>query len=160
MIEIPLTRGLFAKIDADDLPLVLRRKWFAHVAPDGRRYAMACDRKPSGQRTAIKMHRLIMSAPAGMVVDHINGDGTDNRRENLRVVSQQKNAWNSRGKRAGQPKGAYSYAPGRWKASIRVDGKFIHLGVFGTQQEAAAAYDAAAIKHFGEFARTNARGVK
>lgn len=112
-----------------------------------------------------RMHRAIIDAPNGMVVDHINGDSLDNRRSNLRLATSQENNRNAK-KAAGkmrvmssQYKGLSRVKDGlrskKWRAMLAIDRKRIHLGHFNTEEEAARAYDAAAKEHFGEFARLN-----
>lgn len=106
----------------------------------------------------ISMHRLIMYAPKGMQVDHINGNTLDNRKENLRICTNAENQHNSN-----KPKNNLSGFKGVtwhknikiWTASICKDYKKIHLGIFKTKTQAARAYDQAALKYFGEFAKTN-----
>jgi hypothetical protein len=89
-------------------------------------------------------------------VDHINGNGLDNRDENLRLATNSQNQMNSR-KRSGTSsryKGV-SLQRKRWRAQIKLDGKLIYLGMFDTEEQAAMAYDYAAIELFGEFSRIN-----
>lgn len=111
---------------------------------------------------AISMHRLIMNTPDGMDTDHINRDKLDNRRENLRVCTTSQNTANSKKQSVNTSgfKGVFSIegAKGnakKWKSKIEVKGSSIYLGSFNTAQEAAKAYDNAAVKYFGEFAKLN-----
>lgn len=101
----------------------------------------------------IHMHRVIMGAKG---VDHVNGDGLDNRRTNLRRATHQQQAMNTR-KRAGctsQFKGIHRSGR-KWVALIKTAGRQMRLGSFDNEEDAARAYDAAAREHFGEFARVN-----
>ena len=104
------------------------------------------------------LHREILGCPAGLFVDHINGDGLDNRRDNLRVCTKKENQRNLRmsAKKQGVPfKGVDRAMSGKFRARIWADGKSRHLGCFTTVVEAALAYDHAAKQMFGEFARLN-----
>ena len=104
------------------------------------------------------LHRLVVGAPAGMEVDHINGDKLDNRRANLRVCSRAENMRNRRSPKqdAGQ-KGVHR-AGAAWEARIGVASEHIHLGCFSTPEAAAFAYDEAARRLHGEFASVNGVG--
>jgi hypothetical protein len=108
--------------------------------------------------TFVSLHREIMGNPKGLVVDHRNCVGLDNRRDNLRTATQSQNTCNCR-KRANTTSrfmGVYfNKAKGLWASSIKSHGKRIWLGYFKSEVEAARAYDRAAIKYHGEFARLN-----
>jgi len=105
------------------------------------------------------MHHLVINIPDGMFCDHINHNGLDNRRANLRPVTLTQNVWNrrkfkkpSRSKYKGVD---WSTEMKRWRARIRVNGKRIYLGSFKHEIEAAKAYDTAAAKYHGQFAALN-----
>lgn len=104
------------------------------------------------------LHRLICCPSAGQVVDHINGDKRDNRRQNLRACRQNQNLWNA-GKKSHNRSGFlgvyFCKQTSRWRAEIRADGQCFKIGRFGTAQEAAQAYDNLATTLHGEFARLN-----
>jgi hypothetical protein len=104
------------------------------------------------------LHRLIMGAPKGVEVDHINGEGRDNRRSNLRLCTHAENGRNSVSRTGkSQYKGVYfDSRRGRWIARIRKDRKYHWLGSFHNEEDAARAYNLAAPKLHGEFARPNA----
>ncbi|MGA2323997.1 MAG: HNH endonuclease [Sedimentisphaerales bacterium] len=111
-----------------------------------------------GKTKTLSLHRAIMNAPKGLVVDHINGESLDNRRANLRLATQSQNSCNKRKRKntSSQFRGVSFYKPqGVWNAYINVAGKRIQLGYFDSEIEAAKAYDAAARKYHGEFARLN-----
>jgi hypothetical protein len=148
--HIGLSGGLFAIVDAADFEGLSRYNWRA----TGGDSSYACC-EIGGKK--VYMHRLIMNPPAGMVVDHINGNRWDNRRGNLRVCTQAENLRNSRKSRGtSRFKGVFWDAVRRkWRAIIRYQGKTVHLGRFSDEVKAARAYDRAAVKLFGQYARLN-----
>lgn len=151
MARIELSQGHVCLIDDADLPLVSAFNWSALRVTDSHVYA-------SAGKNRVLMHRLITAAPRGYFVDHINGNSLDNRRENLRVCTARQNFQNrTRMSNSRNPyKGiAQSKHKTRWCARIRVDGTRTTLGWFDTPEEAADAYDRAAIAAFGEFACLN-----
>jgi len=146
-------------VDQEDLAKLAGHSW-STVRSGKTKYAKAT----IAGRT-VYMHRLIMNARPGEIIDHEDGDGVNNLRSNLRRCTHSQNARNSRGRPGrsqfkGVSRGAGRMAQ-RWKAAIKVDGKTVHLGYFeGTpegERRAAEAYDSAARLYFGEFARTNFR---
>ena len=147
MREIVLTQGKVALVDDDDFIIVSPYTWHA-ARKDDLWYA----RTRIGKISTF-MHRLILGITRGIVVDHINRDGLDNRRANIRACRQAENARNCWGQK--ETKGVYPYM-GKWRAQITVNRKQIYLGTFQHKQEAIEAYDTAAILHHGEFALTNA----
>lgn len=152
---IPLTREKFAVVDDEDFPLLARFKWQAIIS----RNTFYARRNAGGGRQ-IRMHRVILDAPTNLQVDHVSGDGLDNRRCNLRLVTHSQQQMNKR-KSKGTPrfKGVKRQrGSGRWGARIKVGQKCIRLGTFESEEEAARAYDAAAVNHFGQFARLNFPG--
>lgn len=156
MKEIKLTRGMVALVDDEDFERINAHKWYAHKAHHGAFYAA---RKVWDTKKHIAMHREIIGAPDGKEVDHINADTLDNRRSNLRLCTTVEN-FHNRGKYANNTsgyKGVYwNIRHQKWYALIGLNSKLIYIGCFGQDKEAAAhAYDEAARKYHGEFARTN-----
>jgi hypothetical protein len=152
---IQLTRGRNALIDEPDHAVVDRFKWHTHASKGYTYYAMSHERVEVGKWKGLSLHRTLMNAPAGQEVDHVNGDGLDNRRANLRVVTHKQNGSNRRKLRGeSRFKGVHRYKSG-WRTCIYIDQKRTHLGCFATEIDAARAYDAAARKHYAEFAKTN-----
>jgi hypothetical protein len=121
-------------------------------------YATRATRTNEGKSKTVYLHREIMKPPKGLLVDHINGDGLDNRRDNLRVATHSQNSCNRRKQKNTTSKfiGAHlDKRTSRWIAQIMYQRKMIHLGTFDNEIDAARAYDAAAKKYHGEFARLN-----
>lgn len=149
-VEISLTRGKVAVVDAADAPLVSRYSWYAlHV--EGLWYAQA---KIEGGRRVL-MHRMILGLD-GPMTDHRDGDGLNNRRSNLRPCTRSQNMANKKKHRnsTNPYKGIDKYGH-KWRARIRVNTQRLSLGIFLSAEDAARAYDDAARLHFGEFALTN-----
>lgn len=154
---LELSQNLTATIDAADVPLVESYGWIAKRSKYTY-YAMARSRDADGKVSHLALHRLLMAPPEGMVVDHINGDGLDNRRANLRVVTVAENNMNSRVRRDSQSgvKGAYyNKRAGSYCSRIKRDERRVYLGTFATAEEAAIAYARASEELHGEFGRTH-----
>lgn len=159
-MPIPLTRGQIALVSEADLTLILARSWFAkprsYRKGDNTRFYAA---SAGPDRRQIIMHRLILRAPDGLVVDHINGDGLDNRRTNLRLCTQRENLLNRKVRSRSGFRGV-TRTPAGWVARISDDGRKLQLGTFHCPIEAARAYDEAALAHHGAFAMLNFRDQK
>ena len=142
-VRIPLTRGQFAIIDAEDAPLVAGRKWQAHPRRDGKGFYAA-------NSEGVKLHRFLLCAKQGQIVDHRNGDGLDNRRGNIRIGSQSGNCVNRQ-----QTPGVYLRGArpkkGKWQAYIKFQGKQRSLGYFDTEREAHDAYVSEARRLHGDW---------
>jgi hypothetical protein len=155
--RISLPSGHAVLVDLADLPLVAEYKWILHRAKK-KMYAKArvCQGSPLwGTIINVYLHRLLMNSPGRMEVDHANGDGLDNRRSNLRLATHSQNMGNMFPPRPGFPKGVRMTTTGMWRAELGSGIKNRYLGTFLTKEEAVAAYDAAAIERWGEFARPN-----
>lgn len=94
-----------------------------------------------------------MKPPKGMVVDHIDGNKSNNTRENLRICTQKENTWNQRQRRTDLPKGVTLLNTGRWQAQIGINGRHYFLGTYSTADDAATAYRVVSKVLHGEFAR-------
>lgn len=155
MGKIALPCGRVALVDDADLCIAIGFQWRAVRAAQQteRFYARATLRGRN-----LYLHRLILAAPRHLTVDHANGDGLDNRRQNLRLASRSQNNANRTSLSKSGFRGVYFWS-GRFEAYIanpeRGSKKNIRLGSFGTAEEAARAYDQAAVERFGEFARLN-----
>ncbi len=153
---VPLTQGKVAVIDALDAETVSEYNW--HAKQNGKRlYAFARTVGPSGKVHDIQMHRLLMGEPDNMDIDHVDGDGLNNRRNNLRLATKSENGRN-RGANVTNTSGfkgvSWHKAAGRWLAQITVKRKNKYLGLYNTPEEAHAAYCDASKKYHGEFGRS------
>lgn len=160
--RIELTRGYEATVDTSATHFVSSQFWFARLAASGPVYATTKIRMPDGKWRQMHMHRLILGVQGNEQVDHINGNGLDNRRMNLRIATPRQNTGNRRpcGGGVSRFKGVYlDRRSGRWQAAIGQRHKGIktqkHLGSFGSEIEAAQAYDREAVLRYGEFANLN-----
>ncbi len=140
------SRDRFAIIDTADLETAMGFRW----AMDRDGYVTTSHYAAHGEYSGTKsLHRLLFGdVSEGFVVDHVNGIPADNRRLNLRLATRSENGRNRSPDRGKAYKGIQLLKKGKWKAHI-------HLGEFDTAEEAARAYDRAAVVLFGEFARPN-----
>lgn len=155
-IEIPLTRGQVALIDHEDVQLTAWN-WMAEPGNSKRECFYAVRSNTEGDKPKLlRMHNLILPKRPGFVVDHINRNGLDNRRSNLRYATHGQNVANGvhHQRHYGSLKGAFKLPNDkRWTASITVNKKTYHLGRFDTEEQAHDAYMEAARRFHGEFAR-------
>ncbi len=158
MKTIPLTQGQVALVDDEDYERLSKFKWYAQRQRDTF-YAKRNVRLPDGKRAALKMHREILGlTDPKILVDHRDHDGLHNWRHNLRMCNKQQNMRNQR-----KHQGTTSVYKGvsfvnrekKWVSQIGINKKRIRLGYFSFEVDAARAYDAAALKYFGEFACLN-----
>lgn len=161
MKEIKLTKGYVALVDDEDFEELSKRKWQANVAARTV-YAITNNWDKKLKRTfGISMHRMIMGNPVGMQVDHINHNGLDNRKANLRVCSTSQNKMNThktKQNKYGFKGVALIGGHNRtkpYRAQLRFGPKHYSLGAYSTPEEAARAYDKKAMELFGEYACLN-----
>jgi hypothetical protein len=151
--EIELTQGKVALVDDADYECLNRLKWYA-VCNHGHYYAY---REMSKDKFML-MHRLILNAPAGLFVDHRDGDGLNNQRDNLRLATNSQNLFN-RGKTKLNTSGykgvSWNDRKKRWMVRVEANGQSHFVGYFDDPEEAASAYDVAARELHGEFAFLN-----
>ncbi len=152
--RIPLTKGFYALVDAEDLPLVMGLDGDAQwSAVKGTRTWYAGRFHPDkSKNTWQRMHRLIMGEPEGLDVDHVSGNGLDNRRSNLRSIPHQNNSWNRRNGDFPPSGFPHVYKCGnRFRVIIRKDGKPHHFGYFTDFDKAVERAISASKELFGEF---------
>lgn len=149
-MKIVASRGIEFEIDEEDIGQVSGRKWKIVQKKGGKPYVCR-----TGKGT-IYLHRVLMDAPRGKIVDHIDGNSLNNRRSNLRLATVSENAMNrgrTKRNRTGYKGVSFHRGNGRWRARIQREGKEHTLGYFDTPEEAFAAYRGAAKILHGEFAR-------
>lgn len=157
MKTIPLTQGYHALVDDADHESLSQFKWSASRSRRDLFYAKGQDRN----QKRVYMHRVILGLQRGdkRQVDHIDNNGLNNQQENLRICTYSQNQANSRKlfkNTSSQYKGVcWQKKDQKWCARIRVNRKRIYLGEFQLEAEAASAYNNAAIKYYGEFAKLN-----
>lgn len=145
-------------IDAADVGLIAGANWQAIPRNDGKGFYACRTVKDAGQKSHFEqMHRLLTGVGAKEIADHRDGDGLNNRRANLRKCSKGQNQMNRRltSSRTGF-KGVSAAKGGKFVARIRVAGRTLTVARCDSAEDAALAYDAAALMHFGAFAATNA----
>lgn len=159
---IPLSKGYEAIVDGDLFDWLSQWRWHAIVGGDTGKGGGPYARRVvtvAGVRTVFHLHRVICCAPDGLLVDHVNGNTLDNRRENLRLATARQNTVNSyRAPSSSGFRGVKTPAPGAgrgFRAMMSVSGKMVTLGRADTAEAAARIYDEHAKARYGEFARLN-----
>lgn len=157
MKEIQLTKGKVALVDDEDYEGLSRFKWCAQKSRNTYYAVRNSSRDTNGKGHKIRMHRVIMDTPDGMLTDHIDGNGLNNQRSNLRICTMAENQQNQ-GKQQHNTSGfkgvSFHTHTKKWRACISVAGKQHYLGYFTTKEEAYEAYCKACIELHGGFART------
>ena len=154
-IALELTGGMLVLLDAEDYDKVREYRW--HAIPGPHTVYAATSTYINKRVSVIRMHRLILPVPKGIMIDHVNRNGLDNRKINIRPCTALQNAWNAH-RRSDNTSGYRGVRPrpgGIYQACISACGKRISLGYYNDPAIAARAYDEAAKIHFGEFANLN-----
>ena len=155
MKHLPTQQGIFSFVDDENFDDLTKHKWRAKK--DGHTFYADTNIKRDGKYVKVALHRLIMSAPLGMEVDHIDGNGLNNQRINLRLCTKGQNQHNRRrqSNKSGYKGVVWHKRTRKWQAQIMSDGKYKYLGVYYCLVKAAKAYDKAAKEYFGDFAKLN-----
>lgn len=158
MKKIPLNRGYVAIVDDEDYDRLSQYRWFVTINPSGNKYAKR-RHTINGVTKHFRMHREVLGlSHPPPYVDHVNWNGLDNRKQNLRICTQSQNCQHMRPRSNGSSiyKGVRKHGNRQsWSSEIYIKGERIYLGYFLNERDAARAYDGAAKKHFGEFAVLN-----
>lgn len=148
MKRIALTQGKFAVVDDLDFIPLSSYKWFAE--DHGHTFYAATNIKASNGKRLLRMHRMLVRCPRGFELDHIDGNGLNNTRNNLRIATRSQNLMNR--KRKGVIFKQDPWRKKKWTAAVYLNGKRFALGYYLTEQEARAAYEAKARELHGDFA--------
>lgn len=157
-MKISLTKGHFALIDAADASRILCLSWQATYNLRAKRWYATAKVRRGGKRYTVSMHRYVLDAPQGIQVDHVNGDGLDNRRGNLRLATRAQNQHNRRTQHnnaTGYKGVTYSKKDRSYWVQFQANGRRTRLGGFKTAPDAARTYDSLARRYHGAFARLN-----
>lgn len=165
IVKVGLTRGKIGLISAEDFELVSKYKW--NAIKGGRTfYATTNIKQTNGKYKMVQMHRLILGAIPGQIVDHRNGNGLDNRRSNLRLASPTESACNiglRKDNTSGHTGVFWNSKIRKWTACIQVNKRQVYLGCFLNKADAIRAREEAASSFYGEFAshlRNDARKIR
>lgn len=159
--KILLTQGKVAFVDEEDYEKLIKNKWYTEKNKLGTIYYARRNTKIGNKRISIFMHREILGLTYsdGKLVDHKNWNGLDNRKENLRIATRNINAWNTKKLYSNNTSGFRGLSkhlrPSGWQARIRINGKTKSLGYYKNPEDAAFAYDQAALKYRGSNAILN-----
>jgi hypothetical protein len=150
MKEIKLSQGMVALVDDEDYDYLNQWKWCVTIGA-GTYYAV---RKINNR--LLRMHRLILNAPNNFQVDHIDHNGLNNQRSNIRLCNNSQNHMNRKPHGNSKYLGvSFKKSRNKFEVGIKVMGKMKHLGYYDNENDAARIYDKVAKKYFGEFANLN-----
>jgi hypothetical protein len=166
MKKIKLTRGKFAIVDDEDYEELNKYKWIVTDSNRSKTFYAAryVGKNENGiyllehRKKVVKMHSILMNTPKGMTVDHINCNGLDNRKKNIRLCSFAENKRNSslsKNNSSGYKGVSWHNTMRKWRARISFKNNLIVLGYFFNKKEEASTYNEAAKKYHGEFANLN-----
>ena len=160
MKEIQLTQGKVALVDDEDFEYLNQWRWCLRGTGLSKSYAIRGFRKSKTCNItgSISMHRQLMRPEKGYVIDHVDGNTLNNQKSNLRICTQSQNCRNQKiGKSntSGYKGVSYNKGQGKYNSRIKFNKKSIHLGCFVNLKDAARAYNSAAVKYHGEFAKLN-----
>jgi hypothetical protein len=149
MKKIKLTQNKFALVDDEDYEKLNQYSWYAEKG----RYTYYAARTDKLKKK-IRIHRFIMNPTSNLQIDHINGNGLDNRKENLRICTHQQNQYNkklSKNNSSGIKGVHWDKSRNKWRAKIKINNKEKYLGRFKDRIEAKEVYTKFAKQYFGEF---------
>ena len=155
--KITLSDGTVTLVDEDDYEALNQYSWYKWRSGNNW-YAVRTITVKYPKQQMFMMHRVVLEAPEGVMVDHINGNSLDNRRSNLRLCNNTQNQQNAKlrvDNKTGYKGVTQHKMFNKFQAKIKHNGKQIHLGLHDTVKEAAQAYNQKAKELFGEFARLN-----
>lgn len=147
-------------VDNEDYDEVMKYKWCVDCRSANLIYARRTVYNENGKRTVQRIHQLILNVPKGMEVDHIDGNGLNNAKRNLRICSHNQNGKNTtkyKNNISGFKGVSWQKGSNKYSAQIRIDKKKIHLGYFVSAEDASKAYNKKAKELFGEFYRKDSR---
>lgn len=153
MREILLTQGKVVLVSDEDYEELNKHKWYAYKCANTF-YAQRTLTIGVGKYRTVRMHSIVMKTPKRMETDHINGNGLDNRRENLRVCTRSENLMNQKrgiNNTSGYKGVSWHKGTEKWQSKIAAKGKRIYLGLFKEKEEAHKAYCEASKRYHGEF---------
>jgi hypothetical protein len=155
MKKIKLTKSKFALVDNSDFEELNKYKWYCFKYGNTY-YAMRSSNRIKGKQTVIKMHRFLMNPLKGQQIDHVDGNGLNNQRKNLRICNHSENQRNKKiykSNISGFKGVSWNKNANKWQSFIRVDSKRIHLGYFKSKLSAFETYCKASVEFHGKFSR-------